>query len=278
MYPDTQEKQPEWKFKLTKVGLTNIKKPIIVKRDGKTSHLIAVIDIYVNLPGDKKGVHMSRNIEAINEVIYKCIKTPVKGIEDLCVELVKELLKKHTYATNAYVQMQSDYFLTRKTPSGKNTLEPYELISKVSGDRKKIRKMIGVRVKGMSVCPCTLEYIKKLKYKNLTHNQRNITTLMLEIPENCDVDANDLIDIVEDSISSPSYEILKRIDEAEVVLKAYTKPMFVEDIVRKILAKIIKKYNHLPNDTLVFVSSESEESIHKHNAYAERYTTLGELK
>jgi GTP cyclohydrolase-4 len=112
----------------------------------------------------------------------------------------------------------------------------------------------------------------------VTHNQRNTTTLVIEVPGHYDIEADDLIDIVENSFSSPTYEILKRKDEARMVVEAHTKPMFVEDIVRKILSSLLANYPHLPDDVHVLVRSESEESIHKHNAFAERRTTLGELR
>ena len=111
------------------------------------------------------------------------------------------------------------------------------------------------------------------------HNQRNIGTLMIEIPsDDHSVDADDLIRIVEDSFSSPTFSILKRKDEAELVLNAHKKPKFVEDVVRDMLGHILRRYPDFPDDVVVIARSESEESIHKHNAFAERVTTLGELR
>ena len=147
-----------------------------------------------------------------------------------------------------------------------------------------VKKLIGVKVIGMTTCPCAKEVIRKIgKYNNNdvppTHNQRNITTLMIEVPsEDKSVDANDLIDITEKSFSSPTYGILKRDEEGEIVFNAHKNPKFVEDVVRDILRLILKKYSNLPDDVLVIVRSESEESIHKHNAFAERITSLAELR
>ena len=87
-----------------------------------------------------------------------------------------------------------------------------------------------------------------------------------------------MIDIAEKSFSSPTFGILKRKEEGEIVFNAHKNPKFVEDVVRDILGAILKKYKKLPDDVLVVVKSESEESIHKHNAFAERITTLGELR
>ena len=112
----------------------------------------------------------------------------------------------------------------------------------------------------------------------ISHNQRNITTLMVEVPEREKVEADELIKIVEGSLSSPTYGILKRSDEARVVLQAHKNPKFVEDVVRDILGKLLEKYPKLDDAVQVTVRSESEESIHKHNAFAERVTTMGELR
>jgi GTP cyclohydrolase-4 len=102
---------------------------------------------------------------------------------------------------------------------------------------------------------------------------------MLEVPsDTTSVDANDLIVIAEHAFSSPTYGILKRREEGQLVYNAHKNPKFVEDVVRDILSAIVETYQQLPDDTLVVVRSESEESIHKHNAFAERVTLLGELR
>jgi GTP cyclohydrolase-4 len=100
----------------------------------------------------------------------------------------------------------------------------------------------------------------------------------MTMDENVNVEANDLIDIAEASFSSPTYEILKRDDEAAVVINAHNNPKFVEDVVRDVLKRIVDGYPGLHDDVHLTVRSESEESIHKHNAFAERSTTLGDLR
>ena len=228
---------------------------------------------------------MSRNLELVSEIIDMNISKPVPDLETFCAETAKLLLKKHEYATYSEIKAEADYFLERTYPSGKKGLEPYKLVAEAKATKDgEITKLIGVKVIGMTTCPCAKEVIKKIgKYKkNIvppTHNQRNITTLMIEAPsENKSVDANDLIDIAENSFSSPTYSILKRNEEGKIVFNAHKNPKFVEDVVRDILRLILKKYTDLPNEVLVIVKSESEESIHKHNAFAERVTTLGELR
>ena len=112
----------------------------------------------------------------------------------------------------------------------------------------------------------------------ITHNQRNVCTVIMTMDENAAVEADDLIDIINDSFSSPTFELLKRDDEAAVVINAHRNPRFVEDMVRIVLKKIVDRYPQLPDDVEITIRSESEESIHKHNAFAERTAVMGELR
>ena len=246
--------------------------------------LVVKMDLFVDLPASQKGSHMSRNLELVSEIIDANSQKPVTDLESFCAQTAKLLLKKHEYASCSEIKAEADYFLERTYPSGTKDLEPYKLVAEARANKSEVKKLIGVRVIGMTACPCAREVIKKIggySEKDIapTHNQRNITTLMIEVPgDERSVDANDLIDIVENSFSSPTFGILKRKEEGQLVYNAHKNPMFVEDVVRNILKKILKEYESLPDEVIVVVRSESEESIHKHNAFAERVTTLGELR
>jgi len=285
--PDVQSSPSSQNFKLTRVGVTGVKKLVHIKRPNmKTANpLVVKMDLFVDLPASQKGSHMSRNLELVSDIIDKNLERPVTDLESFCAQIAKMLLTKHEYATFSEVNAEADYFLDRVYPSGKKGLEPYKLVAEARAKSNgEIKKLIGVRVIGMTACPCAREVIKTIgKYHDddipPTHNQRNITTLLIEVPgEDKSVDANDLIDITEQSFSSPTYGILKRREEGQLVFDAHKNPKFVEDVVRDILSSILKKYKNLPDDVIVVVRSESEESIHKHNAFAERATTLGELR
>ena len=285
--PDVQSSPSQSNFKLTRVGVTDVKKLVHIKRPGRDSaiSLVVKMDLFVDLPASQKGSHMSRNLELISEIIDTNIKQPVSDLESFCAKTAKLLLEKHDYATFSEVKAEADYFLERVYPSGKKGLEPYKLVAEARAKKTgEVKKLIGVKVIGMTACPCAMETVKKIgnygeKIITPTHNQRNITTLMIEVPgDDRSVDANDLIEIVEKAFSSPTYSILKRQDEAQLVIDAHKNPKFVEDVVRDILSTLLKKYKKLPDDVMVVVRSESEESIHKHNAFAERVTTLGELR
>lgn len=285
--PDVQSGPSLSNFKLTRVGVTGVKKLVYIQRPEKSSAipLVVTMDLFVDLPASQKGSHMSRNLELVSEIIDANLKNPVTDLESFCAHTAQLLLKKHEYATFSEIKAEADYFLERTYPSGKKELEPYKLVAEARAKKTgEVTKLIGVKVIGMTVCPCAMENVRQLgNYKDNvvppTHNQRNITTLMIEVPgDDTNVDANDLIGIVEHAFSTPTYSILKRKEEAQMVLQAHQNPKFVEDVVRDILSSLLTKYAHLPNDVMVVVRSESEESIHKHNAFAERVTTLGELR
>jgi GTP cyclohydrolase-4 len=227
-------------FKLTRVGVTEVKKQVTVQRNYGTTCLNCVIDIFVDLPSTQRGSHLSRNLEVIAEVLEMSVSKPVSGLEVLAGNICQMLFDRHEYASYAEVNVIADYFLDRSGPSGKVSKEHFKLMAKASGNRGKgMRKMIGAQAIGMTACPCAMETIRDSVKGNIvmqgdfpviSHNQRNVSTLMIEVPGQCEVEANDLIDILERSFSSPTFEILKRSDEAAVVINAHRNPKFVEDV------------------------------------------------
>jgi GTP cyclohydrolase-4 len=281
-------------FKLTRVGVTGVRKPVQVRRPSRDVTLNVTMDLFVDLPSNLKGSHMSRNLEAIGEIVDKSIREPAKSLEDMACTIAADLLERHEYATRSEVDATADYFLERETPLGRKSLERYEIMVRASARRNEAvatERCVGVKVVGMTACPCAMETVRHNlsdsdptyddyaeRFPTITHNQRNVTSLMIDVPPGRDVEADDLIEIVESSLSSPTYEMLKREDEAKVVERAHANPRFVEDVVRDILAMILKTYEDFPDGVCVRVKSESEESIHKHNAFAERVTSLGELR
>ena len=160
-----------------------------------------------------------------------------------------------------------------------------------------VRKMIGAEVIGMTVCPCAQESVEQESKEKLlefldekttekvleavtfaSHNQRGIGTIMVEVSENQNVNVDDLITIIQNSMSSPVCEILKRPDENRIVTNAHKNPVFVEDCVRNMVLGILEKYSDLPDNSMVTIKQVNEESIHQHNAYAEKVASVGDLK
>lgn len=302
--PDTQDDAPSIPIKLTRVGVTGVKKLLQLERTNKRPIiLLPTFDAFVDLPNDQKGVHMSRNPEAISEVLETVAEDSTVDVESLCAKIVDCMMKKHEYAKRVEISMTTDFMFMRESPVTKNkTQEMAKLIAKAVGLRDddgnvSIRKSIGAEVIGMTVCPCAQESVRESDKNKLlefldeettqkvldtvtfaSHNQRGVGTLLMEVPEEKIVKAEDLIDIIEQSMSSPVCELLKRPDENATVMNAHRKPVFVEDCVRNMMESIANKYSDFPDDTLITSRQENHESIHRHNAYAEKVTTMGELK
>jgi GTP cyclohydrolase I/GTP cyclohydrolase-4 len=160
--------------------------------------------------------------------------------------------------------------------------------------------MIGVAAQGMTACPCAQQLVAGAARERLggdgfsddeierifdavpvaTHNQRGLGTLHIGCPEDCDtdLDAADLLAIVEDSMSSEIYELMKRSDEGAVVEKAHRRPRFVEDCVREAIRGVLEDLGGLTDRHFVFARQENLETIHQHNVVAERFGLLGELR
>lgn len=286
LLPDVQALEPETRFRLGRVGVTGVRKLVRVRRpDQKQDNVLSVrFDVSVDLPGNMKGSHMSRNVEALSDILETDSSKRVPSLEDLCLIISKDLLVRHDYASETRVEAQADFFLERTTPIGTKSTEWYRLLAQATSRRNgPSQKMVGVEVTGTSACPCAMETAKSLRNEvkpgpGLTHNQRNLATLMVEVPESVAVEAEILVDVVEASLSAPTLELLKRRSEGLLVLHAHERPKFVEDVVREMLHGVLGAFPDLPPEAVVFARSRAEESIHKHDAYAERATTVAELR
>lgn len=302
-FPDTQDKIPTIPVHLTRVGVSGVKKLLKIEREGKRPIiLLPTFDAFVDLPSKQRGIHMSRNPEAISDVLEEVVCGTAVEIESLCAEIVNTLLKKHKYAKRAEVSMKSDLMMVKRSPvTDLKTQEMTNIMADATGfrdgDEIVIRKMIGAEVIGMTACPCAQESVRETSREKLlefldeettekvldsvtlaSHNQRGRGMIMIEVPHQEVIRVEQLIRIIEESMSSPVCELLKRPDENAIVVHAHENPMFVEDCVRNMIQKIVNEFKHFPDDTLVTVRQINEESIHRHNAFAEKVATLGELK
>jgi len=297
--PDIQSSAMESSFFLSRVGISGVKRPVTIRRPGAEITLIPDFDISVNLPARQKGSHMSRHLEVINRAIDMAVEVKSDSLERLVERIARELLKSHEYATYADVRLSADYFLKKTSPDGREVTENYRIFAeaRINRDDGPPFRSIGVEVSGLSACPCAMENVRELLRNELrekgfgeeavsvldhipvpTHNQKNRALIEVGWDRDIDIEANDLISLLEDNLSSPTYEILKRKGEAELVLKAHRNPKFVEDIVRDVIDGFLDRYRDLPDDVTIHVRSISEESIHKHDAFAERMADLGTLR
>jgi TIGR00294 family protein len=222
--PDTQEKLPTIPVHLTRVGVKGVKKLLKIERDNKRPIvLLPTFDAYVDLPSTQRGIHMSRNPEAISDVLEEAVEGSAMEVESLCAEIVNLLLEKHKYAKRAEVSMKSDFMIMKKSPVTKHkTQEMVNIMADAIGYRTDegvvIRKMIGAEVVGMTVCPCAQETVKESSKQKLlefldekttekvletvtfaSHNQRGRGSIMIEVPAQQTIRGEDIIKIIEDS-------------------------------------------------------------------------------
>lgn len=290
---DMHSSKIEKSLKINRVGVSGVRKPVTIMRADRVIQLSTTMDVFLDLPSDQRGSHLSRNLEVLTEIIDETVRIPGSGLEYISAKIAERLLEKHSYATYTEVYMIADYYLERGIDDTKKSLEPYKIIATAKAYRNNndIERHIGVEVIGISACPCAQdtireEYTKRYPhFKEMietvpmpTHNQRVRTTVLIQVPENKEIEADKIIELIEKTFSSPTYAILKRIDEATIVDNAHRNPRFVEDIVRETLLNIIKMYTDFPDNTKIYIKTESEESIHKHNAFAETETTFGDVR
>jgi GTP cyclohydrolase IV len=274
-----------------------------VHRAGKRPMIfISNFDVYVDLPGSLKGANLSRNFEVIDEVLQQAIEGEVNEIEQLCSVVARKLLDRHEYADRTEVLMRSEFMVKRETPISHTTCHEVVKVHARAIARRTfrapiVRKSIGAEVTGMTACPCAQNIMKERAMRVLqdldvdkdkideffaevpmaTHNQRGKGFLCIETDDDQHVDLEKVIMILKDSMSSGIFELLKRGDEGAVVLAAHKNPRFVEDCVREMARKVLVEFDYLSGDSVVTIKQTNEESIHQHDAYAERKATIAEL-
>lgn len=249
---DVQSQRDTRNIPIDKVGIKNLRYPVTVRdrREGRQA-TVATINMYVNLPHDYKGTHMSRFVEMLH--LLKA-EVSLNRFSELLAQM-KRLLN----AASAHIEMSFPYFIEKKAPiSGAPGLMDYTCsILGSSNSRNEIDLVTEVNVPITSVCPCSKEISDEG-----AHNQRGQVKLQTRFKRF--IWLEDMIELVEGCASCDVFSVLKRVDEKEVTEKSFANPKFVEDIVRDIAAQLMAD----SNITWFSVSAENFESIHNHSAYA----------
>jgi GTP cyclohydrolase IB len=247
------QSQPDYRnIPIDKVGIKNLRYPITVRdrRDG-FQHTVATINMYVDLPHNNKGTHMSRFVELLH------LLRPEVSLKKFAAIL--ENMKAHLNAASAHLEMTFPYFIEKKAPvSTSPGLMDYTCSIIGTSDASGIVDLVSeVVVPISSVCPCSMEISD---YG--AHNQRGEVRLSTRFKKF--IWMEDMIELVERAASIDVFSVLKRVDEKYVTERAFANPKFVEDIVRD----VAKKLREDDNITWFSVSAENFESIHNHSAYA----------
>lgn len=288
-FPDIQKSKPDISLSIQKVGVKGVVYPIDIIRKDRQVHLYCNIDAFVDIPASRKGADLSRTIEAIGSVGME--KGKAGGVEFLAEEISKGVFKRFPYSSMAEVHLEADYFSERSGEMERKHVVKYRILSDSIAKENDCITTVGVVVQGINACPCAMETTRAMrneefpefsgkldKLPSISHNQRNRVTVCIQTDREHQLEIDDLIGIAEMPVNGPLLSILKRKEEGELVYRAHKRPMFVEDIVREIAMGIAQKYEGFPDDFTVEITSESEESIHPHNAYARISTTIGKLR
>jgi len=305
---DAQAEAPSTRVSLSRVGVTGVEKVIRVGHGsdgdgaaGPESGLYhAQLECMVDLNPTQAGVHMSRFEEIVNEAIDQVVLAEALRAEELAAHIA-ERVRERQGGLRAEVKISARYPETVPAPaSGLPTQELYTLFGTAVASERGTRTLRGVEAQGMTACPCAQGLVEDAARERLvahgfsaeeierilesvpvaTHNQRGIGSLYIGCPENeaVDIDARVLLRIVESSMSSEIYELMKRADERAVVEKAHANPRFVEDCVREMIRQVTEGFPGLSPDAFVMARQENLETIHRHNVIAERYGLISEIR
>jgi GTP cyclohydrolase IB len=248
---DVQARADSRQLPINKVGIKDVYHPVRVKdRSSGEQHTIANFNMYVALPHNFKGTHMSRFVEVLHRNEREI---SVESFRDILVEMTEKL-----DAESGHIEMDFPYFVMKKAPvSGVESLMDYKasLIGELHDGKPEL--WLKVVVAATSLCPCS-----KSISKYGAHNQRSHITIKARVEGHMWLE--ELIDIAESEASCEVYGILKRADEKYVTEHAYDNPKFVEDIVRDVAVRLNKEQRV----RAYVVEAENFESIHNHSAYA----------
>jgi GTP cyclohydrolase-4 len=293
---DLQAAEPEVRLGLSRAGVRGVSKAIRIRYGDSEKLIAAQIDCTVDLDQAQKGVHMSRFPEVFEEAIEHVVLEEAFLVEELAAHIAERVVERQG-AGRAETQIVARYPIERRTPvTDLPTQEMVALVGIAAADPGGVRRVVGVEATGINACPCAQGLVRGAASSRLreagfeeddverilelvplaTHNQRGRGTLF--VGSEARVNAEQLVSIVESSMSSPVYELLKRPDELFVVEHAHLQPRFVEDSVRLALQGTLEAYPALADRDFLFSRQVNLETIHTHDVVAERFGTVGELR
>jgi GTP cyclohydrolase I/GTP cyclohydrolase-4 len=296
LFDDLQASAPEVRLGLSRAGVQGVSKAIRLRWGGAEKLVSAEIDCTVDLDPVQKGVHMSRFPELFEEAIDEVVIEEAFLVEELAEHIARHIVARQA-AGRAEVRIVAHYPLERRTPvTGLATQEMISIIGIAAASEARVRRVVGVEATGINACPCAQGLVRGRASERLleagfdepdverilelvpiaTHNQRGRGTLYVGTDRT--LNAEQLAALVEGSMSSPIYELLKRPDELFVVEHAHLQPRFVEDSVRMALQSTLDRYPDLDDGDFLLSRQVNFETIHSHEVLAERHGTAGELR
>ncbi|WP_457750475.1 GTP cyclohydrolase IV [Thermococcus sp.] len=264
---ETQEEVPEIRERLRRVGITNLRSVAKINWKGQTYTFLPLFEVTIDVPAEKKGIHMSRLVESITDAMSEAVEEEVMrvhtSLEELGKCIIRHLEGKHPHK-RAEVWIKTHLIIPRQTPaSEKTSYEPYDVeVGVIKNEDGTFEKVLRVRVVGNTACPHAMA-----NNEGKTHIQRAVGELEVRTNFDEEIALEDMIDVVESSFSHPTYTLLKTVDENAVVQGMHANPKFVEDVAREIFAKARERFKGN-----IHVKVVSNESIHKHDVIAETWS------
>ncbi len=294
-----QEDVPDVALSIDRVGVAGVKAELALQIGDRTVRCLGEFAMVADLAPDRAGVHMSRFSELLAAATLQAAARAPSGAIDVLVASVARAIVDSQRALRADVRVRAEFTLDRYTPvSGRLAPETYALVAIAHAGDGEARVVAGVEAEGMTACPCAQGMVREQSQRDLeaagfspadaaralavlpvaTHNQRGRGSVLVGTTDGTPARLDRLVDLVEGAMSSETYGLLKRPDEFFVVTKAHRNPKFVEDVVRGILAGVLEASPAVGDEGFVLASQTNYESIHKHDAIAEAFGTLGELR
>ena len=277
---ELQDAPPEFPIPVERVGFRGLRKRVLVRSPEGPVALDVTMDLFVDISQDRKGAHLSRNVDAASLMGETSIPDESWSLEALADSVHAELLRRHSYSTSALVRLRTTLW-SRVVHEGLESLEPVDVEIVVRGSPSAKEYATSVTVTGMTVCPSAESTIKAmLGYEGLapSHNQKvrlrgTVMTRKLVV-----IRADEIASQLWQSLSAPSLTLLKREQEARLVLSAFSRPKFAEDSVREAVTRMGCAFRgRLPPDAVLIAEIESFESIHPQNVYARARASLAEI-
>ncbi|MEM4929103.1 MAG: GTP cyclohydrolase MptA [Acidilobaceae archaeon] len=272
-----QDLSPSVRISLERIGFKELKRRVKLETPIGLLQLDLTLDLYISISKDRRGAHLSRTAETALEVLETSFIA--KSVEEHLELLARHLLKKHEYAEQVEVKATFTYYVEVEYGKLKGT-EPVVAEVEISLDRNgRKRWSVAVTVVGLTACPSAQQAIatllKREPHEVPTHMQKVLVKGKVSGEEGF-VRIERLARALHKSLSAPAFTLLKRADEAELILRAFSNAKLLEDVVRDSIANIALEFKDLSLDTLIEVEAESFESIHPHNLYAYKRVALKE--
>lgn len=260
MQRETQEQEPSIQLSLEEVGITDFKTQITITRGTKIYRYTTNITVVINLSSSKKGVHMSRFIESISEILSrKTGKNEYYSLEEMSIQVLEELNSRHPFS-KGIMQLEFDFFTPRTTPvSRRQSMENYQGKIITIWKNNSFTHKLTLGTYGGTACPHALANNSKQR----THIQRAYAEIRLTGKTSDIPDMEVISKIIDQSFSAPTYSLLKSEDEQWIVNQLHENPLFVEDVTRNLLKNANNKFKN--NNLEIEAITKSLESIHKHN-------------